>query len=49
MRLYDMATIGTTLTEHLVELAVGVGICVALLPAVAAMGRRAERHGALER
>jgi ABC-2 type transport system permease protein len=42
--LYDMAVTGTTLSDHLVDLAACVAICLALLPAVAAMGRRLEQQ-----
>ncbi|MGA7690521.1 MAG: ABC transporter permease [Jiangellales bacterium] len=42
--IYDMAVTGTTFSEHLVELAACVAICLALLPAVSAMGRRLEQQ-----
>jgi ABC-2 type transport system permease protein len=42
--IYDMAVTGTTISDHRAELAVCVGICLALLPAVSAMGRRLEQQ-----
>jgi ABC-2 type transport system permease protein len=42
--IYDMAVSGTTFSDHLVDLAACVAICLALLPAVAAMGRRLEQQ-----
>lgn len=45
--IYEIATTGTTLRDHVAELAVGVAICLALLPGVVAVGRRAEQRTAL--
>ena len=42
--IYDMAVTGTTFSDHLLELAVGLAICLVLLPAVSGMGQRLERH-----
>lgn len=45
--IYEMAVAGSAFGDHLVEVAVSVGICLALVPAVVAMGRRLERRSAL--
>jgi ABC-2 type transport system permease protein len=45
--IYEIATQGDGLGDHLVELAVAVAVCLALVPAVRALGRRAERSSAL--
>lgn len=45
--IYRIAVTGATLADVLVELAVGAAICAALVPAVLAVGRRAERLSAL--
>jgi ABC-2 type transport system permease protein len=42
--IYDMAVTGTTFSDHLLELAVGLAICLVLLPAVSGMGQRLERQ-----
>jgi len=42
--IYDMAVTGTTFSDHLVDLAACVAICLALIPAVSAMGRRLEQQ-----
>lgn len=42
--IYDMAVTGTAFTDHLLDLAVCIAICIALLPAVSAMGRRLEQR-----
>lgn len=42
--IYEMAVTGTTFSDHLVELAACVAICLALVPAVSAMGRRLEQQ-----
>jgi len=44
--IYDMAVTGTTMSDHLLDLAVCVALCLALLPAVRAMGRRLEQQTA---
>lgn len=44
--IFEIATTGAGLGEHLIELAVCVVICLALLPAVAAYGRRFEAASA---
>jgi ABC-2 type transport system permease protein len=44
--IYEMAVTGTRVTEHLDELAVCLVLCLALLPAVRAMGRRLEQRSA---
>ncbi len=45
--IYEIATRGATLGDHLGDLGVAAAICVALLPAVAAVGRAAERRSAM--
>ena len=45
--IYQMANAGTTLGDHLGDLAIGVAVCVVLVPAVVAMGRRTERRSAI--
>lgn len=45
--IYEIATQGDGLGDHLVELAVATAVCVALVPAVRVVGRRAERFSAL--
>ncbi len=45
--IYEMSVAGTALGDHLWQLAVSVGICLALLPGVASLGRRAERRSAM--
>jgi len=42
--IYEMSVMGTTFTDHLLELAVSVGICLVLIPAVVAMARRLEQR-----
>lgn len=42
--IYEMAVVGTRVGDHLVEMAVCVAICLALLPAVTTMGRRLEQR-----
>lgn len=45
--IYEIATQGDTLGDHLMEVAVAVAVCVALVPAVRRVGRKAERQSAL--
>lgn len=45
--IYEIATTGTTLGDHWLELMVGLAVCLALLPGVIAVGRSAERKSAL--
>ena len=45
--IYRIATLGESLGEHLVDLGVAAAICLALVPAVAAVGRSAERRSAM--
>ncbi len=45
--IYEIATQGDSLADHLVELAVAVAVCALLVPAVLAVGRRAERLAAV--
>lgn len=45
--IYEIAVTGAAFADQAVDLAVGAAICVALLPAVLAVGRRAERLNAL--
>lgn len=42
--IYEMSVLGTTFSDHLVQLAVSVGLCLAILPAVFAMARRLEQR-----
>ena len=44
--IYEIATTGTGLEDYLVELSVCVLVCLALLPGVAAFGRRFEAASA---
>lgn len=45
--IYEIAVTGSTLGEHVGQVAVAVAICLALLPAVVAMARRLERQAAV--
>jgi ABC-2 type transport system permease protein len=45
--IYEIATTGSALGDHFVDLLVGAAVCLALVPAVAVAGRRAERRSAL--
>ena len=45
--IFEMATAGTVFNDHWVEMLVGIAVVLALLPAVRAMGRRAERMSAI--
>jgi hypothetical protein len=45
--IYGIATQGHTLGDHLLDLAVALTVCLALVPAVRTVGRRAERQSAL--
>lgn len=45
--IYEISTGGHTLSDHWVDLAVAVVVCVALVPAVRVVGRRTERLSAL--
>jgi ABC-2 type transport system permease protein len=45
--IYEMAVTGSGFGDHLVEVVVCLAICLALLPAVVAMGKRLERRSAL--
>lgn len=45
--IYEIATQGDALGDHLMEVAVAVAVCVALVPAVRRVGRKAERQSAL--
>jgi ABC-2 type transport system permease protein len=45
--IYEIATLGASLGDHLVDLGIAAAICLALLPAVAAVGRAAERRSAM--
>lgn len=45
--IYEIATTGTSLGDHWLELLVGLAVCVALLPGVIAVGRVAERKSAI--
>jgi ABC-2 type transport system permease protein len=42
--IYDMAVTGTTMSDHLLDLVVCAALCLALLPAVRAMGHRLEQQ-----
>lgn len=42
--IYEIAVTGSSLGEHLVELAVALALCLLLIPAIAAMGRRLEQQ-----
>ena len=45
--IYEIATTGAKLGDHLLDLGIAAAICVALLPAVAVVGRAAERRSAM--
>jgi ABC-2 type transport system permease protein len=45
--IYGIATQGHTLGDHLLDLAVALAVCAALVPAVQRVGRKAERQSAL--
>lgn len=45
--IYAIATQGHGLGDHLADLGIGIVVCVALVPAVLAVGRAAERRSAL--
>lgn len=45
--IYDIAVTGGALRDHLLELSIAVALCLVLLPAVVAMGRRLEHQLAM--